>query len=184
VECYLPVIERGLLRIRAIVQDLLIEQRAQNASETRGPACLDEVRDLIFAEVDGRGVVLNWDDRVSDRVLVNRERLQPAVLNLLQNAVQAMPDGGRLRFSATVEDRALCAEIEDTGVGIFADDLPLIFDPFFSSKKNGTGLGLWITSRLLQSMGGSIEVSSTPGVGTLFRIRVPVEEAADGPANE
>jgi signal transduction histidine kinase len=98
VERYVPVIERGLLRIRAIVQDLLVEQRAENASEQCGAACLDDLRDLVLAEIEGLvGITLEWNNQVTAGVQVNRPRLQQALLNLLRNAVQAMPDGGRLR---------------------------------------------------------------------------------------
>jgi len=181
IDRYLPVIERGLLRIRAIIQDLLIEQRAENAINPSGPACLDEIRDLILAEVQGHSIVLEWDNRVPANVLVNRPQLQQAALNLLKNVVQAMADGGRLRFTATADSQSLCIEVEDSGVGIDPDDLGRIFDPFFSLRRGGTGLGLWITFRLVQAMGGSIEVSSEPGLGTLFKINVPVEGKADGP---
>lgn len=180
VERYIPVIERGLLRIRAIVQDLLVEQRAENASEHCGAACLDELRDLILAETEGQGITLEWDNRVGAGVLVNRPRLQQALLNLLKNAVQAMPEGGRLHFAAVSEGDILLVEVEDSGVGIAAEDVRHIFDPFFSSRKGGTGLGLWITLRLVQSMGGTITVDSQPGRGTLFQLRIPVEGGSDG----
>lgn len=184
VERYLPVIERALLRIRAIVQDLLVEQRAEHASELCGGECLDELRELILAEIEGRGIRLDWRCGISSGGLVNRQRLQQAVLNLLKNAVQAMPDGGLLRFSASLEDKHLNIEVEDNGTGIPPDDLRHIFDPFFSTRKGGSGLGLWITSRLLQSMGGEIEVSSEPGQGTLFRMRIPLQEDGNGPTQQ
>ncbi|TAN75848.1 MAG: HAMP domain-containing protein [Magnetospirillum sp.] len=181
VERYIPVIERGLLRIRAIVQDLLVEQRAENASERCGAACLDELRDLIVAEAEGLAIALDWDNRVSTGILVNRQRLQQALLNLLKNAVQAMPEGGRLRFTAALDGGLLRVEIEDSGIGIPPEDLRHIFDPFFSSRKGGTGLGLWITLRLVQSMGGGIDVTSEPGRGTVFRLHVPIERGSNGP---
>lgn len=177
---YLPPIEKGLLRIRAIVQDLLVEQRAEHASEACDPACLDELRDLLAAELDGSGIELDWDNRVDAQVRINRPRLQQAVLNLLKNAAQAMPDGGRLRFSAFLDGGVLRMEIEDSGIGIAPDDLRHIFDPFYSSRKGGTGLGLWITLRLLTSMGGGIEVDSQVGKGSLFRLHVPVEGGMGG----
>jgi len=181
---YLPPIEKGLHRIRAIVQDLLVEQRAEHASELCGPECLDELRDLIVAEVHGTGITLDWDNRVDAPVQVNRPRLQQAVLNLLKNAAQAMPDGGRLKFSASLDGGLLRMEIEDTGIGIAEEDLRHIFDPFFSSRKGGTGLGLWITLRLLNSMGGGIEVRSEPGKGSVFHLHVPVEGEGHGPAQQ
>jgi signal transduction histidine kinase len=184
VDRYLPVIERGLLRIRGIVQDLLVEQRAENADEIDGGACLDEVRELIMAEAEGRGIALNWDNQVPNEVRFNRPRLQQALLNLCRNAMQAMPDGGRLRFQAVAGDGQLRVEIEDTGVGIAAENLPRLFDPFFSLTTGGTGLGLWITLRLIQSMSGIIEVRSEPGQGSTFRIEIPVAEEIVGPSQQ
>jgi signal transduction histidine kinase len=173
-ERYLPVIEKGLLRIRAIVQDLLIEQRAENATEYCTAACLDEVRELIQSEIEDNCIVLTWENRISGSVQINRPPVQQALLNLLKNAVQAMPNGGTLRLSAYQEENCLCIEVEDTGQGISPDELEKIFDPFYSSKKGGTGLGLWITRRLLQSMGGRVEVFSKAGSGTLFKMIVPL----------
>lgn len=177
---YLPVIERGLLRIRAIVQDLLVEQRAEHASDPCGQECLDEVRELVAAEIEGKSIVLDWRNDLPSDTTFNRQRLQQALLNLLRNAIQAMPDGGRLRVSAWVECDRMKLVVEDTGVGIAAEDLGRVFDPFFSLRKNGTGLGLWITWRLVQSLGGSTEVASAPGVGTRFTLTIPIG-AADGP---
>lgn len=177
---YLPPIEKGLHRIRAIVQDLLVEQRAEHATELCGPDCLDELRELIMAEIVGTGISLDWDNRLSAQVQLNRPRLQQAVLNLLKNAVQAMPEGGQLRFSARLEGGRLLMEVQDSGIGIGDEDLRHIFDPFFSSRKGGTGLGLWITRRLVTSMGGVIEVASETGRGSLFCIQLPVEGGEDG----
>ena len=177
---YLPPIEKGLHRIRAIIQDLLVEQRAEHAVELCGPGCLDELRELMAAEIEGTCISLAWDNRVDGSVLINRPRLQQAVLNLLKNAAQAMPDGGQLRFSAWLDGIWLRIEVQDSGSGIAPEDLRHIFDPFFSSRKGGTGLGLWITLRLLNSMGGSIDVSSAPGEGSLFRLHVPIEGESNG----
>ncbi len=185
IERYLPLIERGLLRIRAIVRDLLIEQRAENASEASEPARLDEIREQILASIANRNIVLDWNNDVPDSVQVNRPRIQQVVLNLVENAIHAMPTGGRLRFAAVIADeRFLRMAVEDDGIGIAPENLPRIFDPFFSSKPEGTGLGLWITARLLQAMGGTIDVQSEAGSGTRFSIRVPYERRGDGPAQQ
>jgi len=173
-ERYLPVFERGLLRIRAIVQDLLVEQRAEHASEPCGPECLDEVRDLVAAEIEGKSIVLDWRNDLAPDTTFNRQRLQQALLNLLRNAVQAMPAGGRLSVSARREDGVLAIVVEDTGVGIAPEDVGRVFDPFFTSRKTGTGLGLWITWRLVQSLGGTIEVASRLGEGSRFTLSIPL----------
>ena len=176
-ERYLPVIERGLLRIRTIVQDLLVEQRAEHASDRGGPACLDEIRDLVAAEIEGRPIRLAWHNDLPADIRFNRQRLQQAILNLLRNAAQAMPEGGVLSLVATMEGDHLVLVVEDTGVGIALEDLERVFDPFFTSRHDGTGLGLWITWRLVRSLGGTTEVASRPGEGARFTLRIPLGAA-------
>jgi two-component system NtrC family sensor kinase len=71
-------------------------------------------------------------------------------------------------------------EVEDTGVGIPADNVARIFDPFFTSRQSGTGLGLWVTYQLLQSLDGTIAVDSVPGQGSLFRVTMPARPVREG----
>ena len=97
--------------------------------------------------------------------------LDQAFLNLALNAYQAMPDGGRLRISARpAPGRMVAVEIEDTGSGIAPDDLPRVFDLYFTTKPQGSGIGLSLVYRTVQLHDGDIEVHSTPGRGTTFRV--------------
>ena len=95
------------------------------------------------------------------------------------NAVGAMPDGGVMKLSASLESREgnaeIVAEIEDNGAGIEPELLPKIFDPFFTTKADGTGLGLAIVKRILKAHGGAVEITSEPGGGTRARITLPVD---------
>ncbi len=106
-------------------------------------------------------------------------RITQVVLNLLQNAVQAMPDGGRLRC-ATVRrvDRrgreVVELQVQDTGEGIAEDDLEQLFVPFYTTKVGGTGLGLAICQRIVSAHGGEIDVQSTHGSGSTFIVRLPL----------
>src|SRR5207302_8115016 len=102
--------------------------------------------------------------------------LRQALLNLMLNAVQAMPGGGELTFQATVENQYVALSLIDTGTGIAAELLPKIFKPFFStkSKSGGSGLGLPTTKKIIEAHGGAIEVQSEIGKGTKFTIRLPV----------
>ena len=100
--------------------------------------------------------------------------LRQALLNLALNGCQAMPAGGRLIMSATLEqDRRIALVVEDTGVGIPADKLDRIFDLYFTTKPHGSGIGLSIVYRITQLHGGEIEVQSTEGHGTAFRLLMP-----------
>jgi two-component system NtrC family sensor kinase len=172
---YLSMIEMGLKKIEALVKDLLIELRVEDAHEVADHSCLEDVRDLIAAEIDPARIEFTWENRLEHRDTINRPRVQQILLNLLRNSIQAMPNGGHLwcRFRSNQDE--LVFEIEDTGHGILPEDVARIFDPFFTSRPTGTGLGLWIVLRLVQTMDGRIEVNSMPGQGTLFRIHVPRE---------
>jgi signal transduction histidine kinase len=101
--------------------------------------------------------------------------LRQALLNLALNGCQAMPDGGRLTMGARVEkDRRLALTVEDTGAGISADKLDRIFDLYYTTKPEGSGIGLSIVYRIVQLHGGEIEVQSTEGRGTNFRLLMPL----------
>jgi two-component system, NtrC family, sensor kinase len=173
---YLPLIESALRKIEALVKDLLIELRVEDADDIADPGCLDDVRDLVAAEIDPQRIAFAWDSRLGASDQVNGSKVQQILLNLLRNAVQAMPHGGRLSCRLRSEGDSQVFEVEDTGNGIAAADLPRIFDPFFTSRPNGTGLGLWIVLRLVRSMHGTVDVDSVPGEGTRFRIRIPREQ--------
>jgi two-component system, sporulation sensor kinase E len=97
--------------------------------------------------------------------------LRQALLNLALNGCQAMPNGGKLTMGARAgKDRRIVLTIEDTGVGIAADKLDRIFDLYYTTKPEGSGLGLSIVYRIVQLHGGEVEVQSTEGRGTVFRV--------------
>jgi len=103
-------------------------------------------------------------------------RLQQVFLNLFLNARDAMPSGGMLEVRTSSENGTVSAEVTDTGVGIPGENLHRIFDPFFTTKATGrgTGLGLSVSYGIVQEHKGRIEVRSTPGKGTSFRLDFPV----------
>jgi len=103
--------------------------------------------------------------------------LKQAFLNLLANGLESMPNGGKLTVSAHAAESEVQVAIRDTGEGIPADRLPLIFEPFYTSKEEGTGLGLSITHNIVSDHGGRIEVSSRPGEGSVFVVHFPVDGA-------
>jgi signal transduction histidine kinase len=106
----------------------------------------------------------------------DRSQLKQLFLNILLNAVQAMPAGGEIRVQASVPDgiKALVS-VADTGEGILEENLDRIFDPFFTTKKGGTGLGLSICYGIVKSHEGEIEVKSRPGQGTTVIVKLPLE---------
>ena len=122
--------------------------------------------------------------RASRTVLMNRTELQQVLINLIVNAIHAMPKGGRLSLATADTQRdgvpGVTVEVADTGVGMSAEVLARVFDPFYTTKsRQGTGLGLSITQTLVSRQGGEIRVRSAPGAGTVFTIWLPEEPLAD-----
>jgi two-component system NtrC family sensor kinase len=112
--------------------------------------------------------------------LGDENQLQQVFLNILLNAYQAMPDGGRLIITSQVSSGEVQAVFEDTGMGIAEEDQKRIFDPFFTTKDvgEGTGLGLSISYGIVEQHGGTIEVESQVGEGSRFTVRLPVAPPA------
>jgi two-component system sensor histidine kinase HydH len=104
----------------------------------------------------------------------DREYLRQTLLNLILNGLQAMPDGGTLTLEANTSNGNLLITVTDTGVGIAPENLPRIFEPYFTTKAKGSGLGLAIARRILEAHGGTIAVSSEAGQGSRFRISLPI----------
>lgn len=108
---------------------------------------------------------------------VDAQQFRQILWNLCLNAVEAMPEGGELQVAAAVHGDTLEVTISDTGEGIAASDLSHVFEPFFSTKSEGTGLGLALVHRVVQEHGGDIDVRSSPGLGTTFTLTLPSRHA-------
>jgi signal transduction histidine kinase len=106
-------------------------------------------------------------------VVIDPEQLRQAIDNLLRNAVDATPPGGTVTLAARAISRELVVEVRDTGLGIAAEHLPKIFDLYFTTKADGTGVGLAVTQQIVAAHGGRLDVDSSPGAGTTMRIVIP-----------
>lgn len=110
------------------------------------------------------------------KVYVDRIHVQQTMVNIIMNAAQAMPEGGRILIKTGMNDQYVFIAITDTGIGIRDEDLEKIFEPFFTTKEKeqGTGLGLSLCKRLIEANAGKIEVKSKVGEGTTFTIMIPI----------
>jgi signal transduction histidine kinase len=120
-------------------------------------------------------VEIEWSEPVP-RIHVDRCQIQQAFFNVIKNAIQAMPGGGTLKISGWCSDRDAAVSFQDSGVGIAPDGFSRIFEPYYTTKADGTGLGLMIVQRIVQDHGGHIEVHSEPNAGTTFVILLPLDE--------
>jgi signal transduction histidine kinase len=147
------------------------------------PRLIEELLPAVAAPLDEHRVELEMAVPASlPQVRVDPMQLEQALLEIVYNALDAMPDGGRLRIGAFVADGAspgdVVVEVTDTGGGIPDHVLPSVCEPFFTTRQEGTGLGLAIAKRYLEQNGGRLEIVSRPGVGTTVRLRLPKEPTA------
>lgn len=174
----LDMVERGIQSIATLVQRLLRLGAADEpgVQRTRFRETAGFVRDLVGRQMEASGVRLTLSDRTPDPALaISRDDLVQVLLNLLLNARDAMPGGGAVTVDIEVAAAEAAIRVADTGPGIPADRLPMIFTPFFTTKgPRGTGLGLAVTESLVRACGGRIEAESEPGRGTVFVLRLPL----------
>jgi signal transduction histidine kinase len=137
---------------------------------------VEDVRRMLHNEFRDRRVHFICQCECRTRASLDTEKIRQVLVNLLQNALQASPEGGEVRLSADCDGRAVKFVVEDQGVGIPAANLDRIFQPFFTTKPQGTGLGLPIAQRIVREHGGQIQVKSVLGNGTRFTLTFPISE--------
>jgi signal transduction histidine kinase len=139
------------------------------------PALLAEILEPYRAGLAGRIEIRNGSVAGSlPLVMVDRTLMLRALANIVENALHAMPGQGELIVTASAEPDAVVITVRDTGVGMDEEALARVFEPYFSTKTSGTGLGLPIARRNVELSGGAIEVESEKGQGTTVRVRLPV----------
>ena len=144
-----------------------------------------EVLDFSREELERAGVeVVEELDPSAPRALVDEGQLRQVFLNLLRNSREAMDGGGRLTVRSRAQDGAVEVELSDTGRGMSGQVQEHIFEPFFSTKERGTGLGLAVSRQIIQAHGGSIRCTSAAGEGTTFSIRLPGAKGPPPPTSE
>jgi len=186
---YLKILESEVYRLEKIVDNFL--SFARPSSEPMAPVRLDaiirQVGELIANQARSRKISLELALEEAVVVAGSEDQLKQAFLNLAINSLEAMPEGGTLRISleasggAAMESlrRMAVVNIQDTGVGIPAEQIPRLFDPYFTTRPKGTGLGLTIVHRIIREHHGSIAAASTPGEGSTFTVELPCAEASN-----
>jgi signal transduction histidine kinase/putative methionine-R-sulfoxide reductase with GAF domain len=177
------IIVREASRLELILKDVMdfASPLSFDFRPERLPAMVHEMVEVLGESAQDAGVEIVTEAR-PDLPLINAdaERIKQVVLNLAKNAVEAMPDGGRLTLRLWSAAQHVGLDIEDTGAGIADDDLAHLFEPFFTTKQHGSGLGLAVTKRIVEQHGGSIMAHSELHRGTTFRIRLPQHFTGEG----
>jgi len=184
---HLGVITNQVRRLDEVAQGFLRFARFEDLklAPVNLPSLFEHVLPVIQAEAEKSGVDVRFECPTDLAVHGDAALLEQAFLNLGLNACQAMPQGGRLRIAAAASsDEQFQLAFEDTGVGIEPEHLARIFDLYFTTKEHGSGIGLSLVYRTVQLHDGEIQVESTPGRGTTFRLTLPrsVERASQVPA--
>jgi signal transduction histidine kinase len=172
-------------RIRRVIDDYL--QFARLPKPQPKPEALNDVLEQKLAFISGECVrakvkLLTHFDPALKIVNVDASQLWQALLNLIRNSLEAMPEGGELTVGTWRDRKQLRLRVTDTGKGMTAAQLDQVFKPFFTTKNTGTGLGLTLVQQIATEHGGHVECKSTPGQGTTFTIVLPLKERTDGAA--
>ncbi|MFC1731365.1 ATP-binding protein [candidate division KSB1 bacterium] len=182
-ENFMDIIDTEIRRIDGLIQNYLSLAKPPEfkRATTDLNVLLDELILLQHAKASKQSIEVN---RTSDQepliVSVDANQMKQAFLNIILNAFQAMPEGGKLGIDIAVRhndknyENTVRILFSDTGTGIFPEDLPEVFEFFYSTKKSGTGLGLAVTKQIIQGHSGSISVESKTGEGTTVKVYLPL----------
>jgi signal transduction histidine kinase len=129
---------------------------------------------LISAKAEKDRVIIHYQNGSLPNLFIDPGLIKTCIFNSILNAFQAMPEGGDLTVSTNVSNGMASIIIQDTGVGVPEENLPRLFDPFFSTKSTGLGLGLAMTKRIVEEHGGKVDFQSLEGKGSTIAISLPI----------
>lgn len=142
--------------------------------------CMTRVYSLCESEAASRGHTFTTDiPEDPAMVFMDRDKIIQVLINLIRNAFQAMETTGNVHFSLRIDKMTAIIQVQDTGKGIAKDVIDQIFDPFYTTKEEGTGLGLSLCQKIVEDHGGSIYVCSEINIGTTFTVRLPLSEESE-----
>lgn len=178
----LNAVNQEVIRTDAIVEEFMnyARPREPHKESVVISDMLQKVFTLSSAAAMENGVQLSTTGDTSLILYMDSGQLNQVLMNLILNALDAMPDGGHLHIRTHREGSQAVIDITDTGDGIKPEQLEAVQTPFFTTKKGGTGLGLAICSQLVQANAGQMEIDSTVGEGTRVRLRLPLMDNAAG----
>jgi signal transduction histidine kinase len=176
---YLDVVEEEIERLNRIIVDFLFTVRPMSLDCKFSDInkFLKDMVEFVHYELDDAGIAYDLElDPLLPQIFFDEQALKMAVLNLLKNAKEAMTEGDRLVVSTKSEDGHVKITVSDTGCGIAEEKLGKIFEPYWTTKYNGSGLGLLAVFKVIREHGGEITVTSKVGKGTNFVISLPLPD--------
>ncbi|AHC14341.1 Chemotaxis regulator - transmits chemoreceptor signals to flagelllar motor components CheY [Salinispira pacifica] len=177
VRSYLDIVNEEVERLNRIVMDFLFAVRPMDIhlEDHDLNALLHEIMDFMKYEVEESGIQLKEDYQVDiPHILLDEKFIKQAILNIVKNAINAMSDGGNLTLSTRCRGDEVILRIIDTGVGMSEEVMEKIFEPYFTTKDFGSGIGLTIVYKIMKEHRGDISVISQEGRGTTFTLSFPV----------
>jgi signal transduction histidine kinase len=169
-------------RLNSIITDFInyAKPRSPNIAACRVEEVIEKNIIFLEAQIKAQGYVIkkNYQNSLPE-IMADGTMLYQSFLNILINAMQSMPDGGRILVEVSSSDHLVTVHFDDEGQGIPNENLEKIWDPFFTTKEMGTGLGLGIVKNIVESHGGSIQIVNRPVRGTRVTIELPVNHKAD-----
>lgn len=167
--------EAGFTALEATVNDLLAfsAHRQPHASSFLAAELIDEVTGALAPQLEAQAVEVDLDMPPQALLWADREMVRRAVLNLVLNALDVMPQGGELVITGYEGAEAFELEIADSGPGLTDEQQTRLFEPFFSTKETGTGLGLSVVAHVAEAHGGSVEGQNCPEGGAAFTLSLP-----------
>lgn len=173
------VSKKEIERLDMIITQFLraIRPTRPNLAPCRIEHVLHETLTLVKNEIESRHIEVSIE-QPSDlpSIRADADQMKQAFFNIIKNALQAMPGGGRLNISLSHDERGIAISFLDSGKGIAADRFSRIFEPYYTTKSDGSGLGLMVVQRIIQDHGGQLEVLSGEGEGTTFTLFLPLAE--------
>jgi signal transduction histidine kinase len=182
----MPEVQSEIQHIQTILNDLLAYARPRPPEFHPADlnATVEQAVFLARQQVRTKPIDIVFEpERMLPRIMHDPVLIQQVVLNLLLNGIQAISSQGKIEVALRQEDEFAVVRIKDTGKGIARDSLPKIFKPFFTTRKEGTGLGLPLAKGIVDSHHGRIEVTSEPGQGAQFAVRLPIQRTDGKPVN-
>ncbi len=175
-ESLITSIKHEIQRLNKLVGDFLDYGRPPRLSlqDVNMGSLIDEVISLVWAKAEDDGIKIHRQSGELPKLYLDPELIKTCILNVILNAFQAMPAGGDLTVSTKASDSRVSIVIEDTGIGVSKENLPKLFDPFFSTKSTGLGLGLAMTKRVVEEHGGKMDFQSIEGKGSTVTISLPI----------